>query len=265
VYGPCPDSASWAGQIPQGKGPNNSYNDNKIRFPAPVPVDARVRGRAEVISVDAIGGGWWQVVTRFTLEVEGNEKPRPSIFGHWANARAPRLVENAAMTGVEELVVRRAHRDDCGAMCGIYNAAIAERGSTFETEPRSADDFGHRVDDARFPFLVADAGGGVIGWAGLAPYSARPCYAGIGECSVYVAGEERGRGVGSALTEALAVAVEGKDFHKMIGKLFTDNAASVRLVERCGFSSVGLHRRHGRLDGTWRDVLVVERLLGPAT
>ena len=54
---------------------DNSYNDNKIRFPAPVPVHSKVRGRAEVVSVEGIGGGWWQVITRFTLEVEGNEKP----------------------------------------------------------------------------------------------------------------------------------------------------------------------------------------------
>jgi acyl dehydratase len=52
-----------------------NYGWNKIRFPAPVPVDSRVRGRAEVVSVDEVGDGWWQVVTRFTLEVEGNEKP----------------------------------------------------------------------------------------------------------------------------------------------------------------------------------------------
>jgi len=52
-----------------------NYGWNKIRFPAPVPVDSRVRAKAEVVSVDEIGGGWWQAVTRFTLEVEGNEKP----------------------------------------------------------------------------------------------------------------------------------------------------------------------------------------------
>ena len=52
-----------------------NYGWNKIRFPAPVPAGARVRARAEVVSVDEVGGGWWQVVTRFTLEVEGNEKP----------------------------------------------------------------------------------------------------------------------------------------------------------------------------------------------
>ena len=66
------------------------------------------------------------------------------------------------------------------------------------------------------------------------------------------------------LAEALATEAEHNDFHKLLGKLFTDNIASIRLVERCGFSSVGMHRRHGRLDGEWRDVLVVERLLGPA-
>jgi acyl dehydratase len=52
-----------------------NYGWDKIRFPAPVPAGSRVRARAEVTSVDEVGGGWWQVVTRFTLEVEGNEKP----------------------------------------------------------------------------------------------------------------------------------------------------------------------------------------------
>jgi acyl dehydratase len=52
-----------------------NYGWNKIRFPAPVPVDSKVRAKAEVVSVDEVGGGWWQVITRFTLEVEGNEKP----------------------------------------------------------------------------------------------------------------------------------------------------------------------------------------------
>ncbi|MBW8060269.1 MAG: N-acetyltransferase [Solirubrobacterales bacterium] len=165
------------------------------------------------------------------------------------------------MPRTKRVVVRPASLEDVEPICAIYNAAIAERGSTFETEPRSAGDFEGRVDDARFSLLVGNTGEGVIGWAGLAPYSSRPCYAGIGECSVYVAIDARGRGVGTALTKALAASAEESGFHKLIGKLFTDNVASLRLVERCGFDSVGLHRRHGRLDGNWRDVLVVERLL----
>lgn len=165
----------------------------------------------------------------------------------------------------EKHVVRPALRSDAEAICAIYNAAIAERASTFETEPRSAADFTERIAAERFPFLVSEAVSTIIGWAGLAPYSDRPCYAGIGECSVYVAAESRGRGVGTALTEALAVEAEGNGFHKLVGKLFTDNTASIRLVERCGFSSIGVHRSHGRLDGSWRDVLMVERLLTVAS
>jgi L-amino acid N-acyltransferase YncA len=164
----------------------------------------------------------------------------------------------------EKVSVRSAVAGDIDAICAIYNAAIAERGSTFETEPQFADDFSVRIEDARFPLLVSVTGASVAGWAGLASYSGRPCYAGIGEASVYVDAGARGRGVGTVLTEALAAAAEERGFHKLIGKLFTDNVASVRLVEGCGFDPVGLHRRHGQLDGSWRDVLVVERLLEQA-
>ncbi len=162
----------------------------------------------------------------------------------------------------EKVVVRGAVAAHAEAICAIYNAALAERGSTFETAPRSPADFARRIDDARFPLLVSVAGEGVLGWAGLTSYSARQCYAGIGEASIYVDARARGRGVGTTLTEALAAVAEERGFHKLIGKLFTDNIASIRLVERCAFDRVGLHQRHGQLDGTWRDVLVVERLLG---
>ena len=162
---------------------------------------------------------------------------------------------------MNDQVVRSAVAEDAESMGAIYNAALSERTSTFETQPRSATDFKARIEDGRFPVLVADGDADPIGWAALASYSARPCYAGIGECSVYVDAQARGRGVGTALAEALAVAAARSGFHKMVGKLFADNLASVRLVERSGFRTVGVHLRHGQLDGTWRDVLVVERLL----
>lgn len=168
---------------------------------------------------------------------------------------------NADMPHVTEVVIEHASADDADPICAIYNVAIAERGSTFETELRSPADFEERIGNSRLPLLAASLDGDVVGWAGLASYSSRPCYSGIGECSIYVASDARERGIGTALTDALAGAAERKGFHKLIGKLFPENVASVRLVERCGFSSVGLHRRHGQLDGAWRDVLVVERLL----
>lgn len=161
-----------------------------------------------------------------------------------------------------EITVRDAVASDAGGICAIYNAALAERSSTFETEPRSAADFEARIEEPRFPLLVSDRSEGVLGWAGLAPYSARECYAGIGECSVYVAAPARGRGIGTDLTKSLAAVAQRVGFHKMVGKLFLDNVASVSLVERCGFLRVGVHRRHGELDGAWLDVLVVELLLG---
>jgi acyl dehydratase len=52
-----------------------NYGWNKIRFPSPVPVDSKIRAKAEVVSVDEVGGSWWQVVTRFILDIEGSEKP----------------------------------------------------------------------------------------------------------------------------------------------------------------------------------------------
>jgi L-amino acid N-acyltransferase YncA len=165
---------------------------------------------------------------------------------------------------MSQIAVRAATINDAEEICAIYNAAIAERDSTFETTPHSAADFTARIEDARHPLVVWGEGMSVLGWAGLAPYSERPCYAGIGEASVYVDAAARGRGIGASLTEALASAAEAEGFHKLVGKLFTDNAASARLVERCGFCAVGVHRRHGELDGAWRDVLVVERLLEQA-
>jgi len=52
-----------------------NYGWNKVRLPAPVPIPARLRARSEVVSVDEVGDGWWQIVTRFTVEIEGGEKP----------------------------------------------------------------------------------------------------------------------------------------------------------------------------------------------
>jgi L-amino acid N-acyltransferase YncA len=112
----------------------------------------------------------------------------------------------------------------------------------------------------RLPVLVG-ADEGIVGWARVAAYSERPVYAGVGEVSVYVDVEARGRGVGTALLEALSARARELGYWKLTGKLFPENEASVRLVRRSGWREVGLHLRHGRLEGRWRDVLVVERIL----
>jgi phosphinothricin acetyltransferase len=113
--------------------------------------------------------------------------------------------------------------------------------------------------------MVAEGGGRVIGWASVAPYDeAHEYYAGVGEATLYVDPRARRGGTGRALLTALADEAEGRSYHKLVGKIFTSNKPSIALVKSCGWREVGVHRRHGRLDGEWKDVLVVERLLGEA-
>ena len=159
---------------------------------------------------------------------------------------------------------RPARAGDAPAIARIYNDGIAGRQATFETRPRSADEIAAWLGDG-LPLLVAERDDGTVaGFARVTPYSDRCVYEGVGEYGIYVDAAARGGGVGTALLEALARAAEEAGYHKLTSKLFTSNAASLALARRCGFHEVGIHRRHGRLDGEWRDVLVVERLLGDA-
>jgi L-amino acid N-acyltransferase YncA len=159
--------------------------------------------------------------------------------------------------------IRPARPEDAAAIAAIYNEGIEERQATFETQPRSEE---HVLPDigGPLPFLVAAEGDRVLGWAKVGTYSTRPCYEGVGEASIYIARAARRGGVGRRLLEALAEAAERQGHWKLIGLIFPENAASVALFELLGYERVGLHRRHGRLDGEWRDVLVLERRLGDA-
>ena len=157
--------------------------------------------------------------------------------------------------------IRAARADDAPAIAEIYNVGIRERTSTLETREREPAEIAERIGSERHPFLVAELGRRVAGWAAASEYSGRDVYAGVAECSVYVDPELRGRGVGTALLEALATECARRGFHKLIGKLFATNEPSIRLVERGGFRVVGTHERHGVLDGEWRDVILVERSL----
>jgi L-amino acid N-acyltransferase YncA len=159
-------------------------------------------------------------------------------------------------------VIRAAQAADAQAIADIYNEGIATRLATFETEPREASDVeAWLAAGERLPVLVADEDDEVLGWARILAYSDRPVYAGVGEVSVYVAPHARGRGLGTALLEALQQQATELGYWKLLGKLFTANAASAGMVRRCGWREVGMHHKHSRLDGEWRDVLLVERVL----
>ena len=98
----------------------------------------------------------------------------------------------------------------------------------------------------------------------MSPYSDRCVYEGVGEHGVYVARAARGEGIGLKLLTALCEEAERTGLYKLTSRVFTDNAASRAVHVAAGFHEVGIQRRHGRLDGRWKDCVLVERLLGEA-
>jgi|SRR5581483_2200152 len=139
----------------------------------------------------------------------------------------------------------------------IYADGIATRNATFETEVPGWErwDASHLAAH-RF---VALRDGAVVGWTAVSPVSDRCVYGGVVENSVYVDESMRGRGVGRLLLEQLVSSTEAAGIWTIQTGIFPENEASVRLHERVGFEIVGRRKRLGKLDGAWRDVLLLER------
>jgi phosphinothricin acetyltransferase len=162
-------------------------------------------------------------------------------------------------------VTRAAVASDAEAIVDIYNAGIEDRLATFETALRSTRDVRAWFDGVH-PTCVAVSGASepparVVAFASVSAYRARQCYAGVGEFSVYVDRAQRGRGLGHLAMEALIAAAARAGFWKLLSRVFVENDASRRLSARLGFREVGIYKDHARLDGEWRDVVIVERLL----
>jgi len=158
--------------------------------------------------------------------------------------------------------IRQATPDDAAVVTAIHNQGIAERGATFETQPRHVEAIRARIEDAgRYPLLVADDEGVALGWAGLSEYSTRDCYRGIAEFSVYLDAGARGRGIGKRLLIALVDVARDKGFWKVLSRVFPFNHASRAACRAAGFRDVGTHEKHACLDGQWLDVVIVERLI----
>ena len=158
--------------------------------------------------------------------------------------------------------IREAVAEDAAVIAAIYNQGIEDRGATFETEPRSANDLAAKLAERdRYPILVITDGDVVLGFAGLTAYRPRGCYAGIAEFSIYLSRTARGRGLGRQLLTALVDAARARGYWKMVSRIFPSNAASRAVCRACGFREVGVYEKHGRLDGRWLDVVIVERLI----
>jgi L-amino acid N-acyltransferase YncA len=166
----------------------------------------------------------------------------------------------------EKLRSRPAASGDAAAIAEIYNQGIEDRIATLDTQPRSAGEIERLLTAraGRYPAIVVERGGQVIGFAWTSEYRQRDAYVGVAEFSVYVARSARSQGAGRVALEALITAAEAAGFWKLVSRIFVDNRASRRLCLALGFREVGIYRRHGRLDGRWMDCVIVERLLGPA-
>ena len=158
--------------------------------------------------------------------------------------------------------VRLASPDDAARIAEIYNQGIQDRIATFETEERTVETVRSWFAQP-YPIAVVERAGEVVAWANASQYRSRACYAGICEFSVYVAREARHTGAGHLAMDGLIYAASSQGFHKLVSRVFPENSASRRLLERLGFREVGVYHRHGQLDGNWRDVVIVERLLKP--
>jgi L-amino acid N-acyltransferase YncA/DNA-binding transcriptional ArsR family regulator len=159
-------------------------------------------------------------------------------------------------------VTTRAMADaDLPVVRDIYAEGIATRNATFETQVPSIETLaskwlpGHK--------WVAEHDGRVVGWTGISPASSRACYSGVGETSVYVAATDRGRGVGKALmhrqvTEA-DTATEAGGLWTLQTAIFPENRASIALHHQAGYQTLAVHSRIAKLDGVWRDTVLLER------
>lgn len=158
----------------------------------------------------------------------------------------------------ERLRVRRLEQGDWPRVAEIYDAGIATGNATFETAPPS---WAH-WDAEHSPvlrFVALQGEENIVGWVAASSVSDRCCYAGVVEDSVYVHPDHQGHGIGRLLLEALIQASETAGIWTVQCGIFPENVASLALHEACGFRVVGRRERLGKLDGSWRDVLFLER------
>jgi L-amino acid N-acyltransferase YncA len=156
-----------------------------------------------------------------------------------------------------DITVRAMRADDWPAIRDVYEAGIATGHATFETSAPTQQQWNdtHLADHR----LIAIVGGEAAGWAALSPVSDRCVYGGVAENSIYIHPDQRGRGVGRTLLDALIASSESAGIWTVQTGIFPENTASIALHQRCGFRIIGTRERIGQLNGIWRDTLLLER------
>lgn len=163
---------------------------------------------------------------------------------------------------LRSITTRAASAADLEAIRSIYNQGIEDRIATLDTEIKSPEDLAAwwSQHDDRYAVLVATKQDAVVGWASLNHFSHRCAHNGIADLSVYVDRSHRGKSIGKILLGDLERRARGS-FHKIVLHALNDNVAGKRLYAGLGFREVGVFREHGQLDGTFVDVVAMEKLL----
>ncbi|HRI22509.1 MAG TPA: N-acetyltransferase family protein [Panacibacter sp.] len=139
----------------------------------------------------------------------------------------------------------------------IYEEGIATGNATFQTAAPEWEEWNNtHLATCR---LLAVENNEVPGWAALTPVSGRCVYAGVAEVSVYVTASARGKGVGKQLLQALINESEQHNLWTLQAGVFPENTASIKLHEACGFRVIGTREKIGKMNGIWRDTVLLER------
>jgi phosphinothricin acetyltransferase len=165
-----------------------------------------------------------------------------------------------------DAAIRGCEARDVGAVTDIYRHHVLRALATFEIDPPGDEEMACRrraVVDGGFPYLVAERGGRIVGYAYAGPYRSRPAYRNTVESSVYVRSGCERQGIGRDLLRALLAACEGRDFRQVVAVIGDSaNAASIGLHRDLGFRMVGTLQAAGFKFGRWVDVVLMQRALG---
>lgn len=156
------------------------------------------------------------------------------------------------------IIIRKVTPDDWEQVKFIYEAGIATKNATFETEAPSTFEQWYRNANPTCS-LVAEKDGAILGWCKLTPVSSRKVYSGVGEHSIYIHPNTKGKGIGNLLLGQLIKTSEAEGFWTLESKIFVENEASIQLHKKNGFKVVGIREKIAKRDGIWRDTLLLER------
>lgn len=159
--------------------------------------------------------------------------------------------------------VREAVLEDLPYILDIYNEAIRNLTATFDLEeqPLEQRKTWFEKHGPRYPLMVAELDGKVVGYSCLSPYRDKAAYAGSTELSIYISAECRGKGIGKLLMQAILQRAEELGFHTVIGGITGGNETSVKLHEKFGFTFVGRFKEVGFKFGEWQDVCFYQLIL----